>query len=392
MQLLNGVTFDEHGQVRLTRDPYDHIVEIVAHFASRRVPPRRLEEGEREVYASLAKPVLAKGRPFVDAVRVPLRAILTSPDFLFQAADSDRLDSFALASRLSYFLWRSMPDAMLFDVARKGRLSNPTVLAQEVDRMLDDAKNQRFVKDFAGQAFRLYDLKATAPDPGLYPEYDDRLGQAMRAETELFLAALIAENHGVGKLIDADFTFLNRRLAEHYGIPGVKGQRMRKVALPEKSPRGGLLTQASIHKVTANGTSTSPVRRGNFVLTKPAGHAPAPTPARRRHHRARYTGNDDDPRAARRPSQDRIVQSLSPCDRPARVRSSQSFDPIGGFRTRYRVSGGQTKFGDFTVRAPYRQGLPVDASGVTVKGVTFAGIEPFQRILLEGRSIRSPVT
>ena len=120
-------------------------------------------------------------------------------------------------------------------------------------------------------------MRQTSPDSGLYPEYDDRLGQAMRQETELFLTELIAEDLSVDHLIDADFTFVNRRLAEHYGLEGVVGQQMRKVELPADSPRGGILTQASIHKITANGTTTSPVPRGNFVLANLLG-TPAPPP------------------------------------------------------------------------------------------------------------------
>ena len=236
---------------------------------------RPLADGELEAYASLAEPLLAEGRPFLEAVRVPLRAILSAPAFLYQMGDAGALDDFALASRLSYFLWRSLPDARLFDAARAGRLSDPAVLAGHVDRMLDDAKADRFVRDFAGQAFRLYELRATSPDAGLYPEYDDRLGQAMARETELFLRELVVENRGVDHLVAADFTFVNRRLAEHYGLSGVAGQQMRRVALPADSPRGGLMTHSSVLKVTANGTTTSPVPRGNFVLGNLLGKPPA---------------------------------------------------------------------------------------------------------------------
>ena len=171
-----------------------------------------------------------------------------------------------------------MPDGELLAKAIDGNLSDPATFAAQVDRLLDDPRSERFINDFAGQAFRLYELTATSPDASLYPEYDDRLGQAIAQETELFLAELIAEDHGVGGLIDADFTFLNRRLAEHYGVPGIEGQHMRKVTLPPDSPRGGLITQASIHKVTANGTTTSPIPRGNFVLTNLLGQPAAPPP------------------------------------------------------------------------------------------------------------------
>ena len=213
--------------------------------------------------------MLAEGRPFIEAVRVP--------PFLYQAGAPGTLDDYALATRMSYFLWRSLPDETLFKLASAGELSDSPELERQIDRMLDDPKSQRFINDFAGQAFRLYELRATSPDPALYPEYDDRLAQAMERETQLFLAELIASDAGVGGLIDADFTFVNRRLAEHYGIAGIKDMQMRKVPLPPDSPRGGLLTQASIHKITANGTTTSPIPRGNFVLSNLLGQ-PAPPP------------------------------------------------------------------------------------------------------------------
>ena len=378
-QLLTGVQFDEDGEIRLTKAPYAHIVDIVAAFAPRAFR-RPLDPNELESYASLAEPLLAAGRPFVEAVRVPLRAILSAPPFVYQGgADgaSDELDGFALATRLSYFLWRSLPDEELFDLAGAGRLSDPATLTRQVDRMLDDPRTRRFVNDFAGQAFRLYELRATSPDPGLYPEYDDRLGQAMAQETQLFLAELIAENLGAGSLIDADFTFLNRRLAEHYGVPGVEGQQMRQVTLPTDSPRGGLLTQASIHKITANGTTTSPIPRGNFVLANLLGK-PAPPPP------AGITAIEPDTRGTTTIREQLDAHRSSPvcanCHRAIDPPgfALESFDPIGGFRTRYRVSGG----GGSATRARFSEGAPVDASGVTPAGDAFGDIEEYKRLLL----------
>ena len=379
-QLLAGLDFDEAGEVRLTKDPYEHVVDIVAAFAPRAFR-RPLEDGELEAYASLAEPLLAEGRPFIEAVRVPLRAILSAPPFLYHGGEPGRMDDFGLATRLSYFLWRSMPDAELFDAARAGRLSDPKVLARQVDRMLDDDRTGRFVQDFAGQAFRLYELQATAPDGGLYPEYDDRLGRAMARETELFLAELIAGNHGVGSLIDADFTFVNRRLAEHYGIAGIEGQQMRRVALPPDSPRGGLLTQASVLKVTANGTTTSPVPRGNFVLANLLGQ-PAPPPP------AGVEGLEPDTRGTTTIREQLDAHRSNPvCASCHKVIDPpgfalESFDPIGGFRTHYRATGGELTFGGFTVPAPFTEGPPVDPSGVTPAGDTFAGIEEYKRLML----------
>ena len=380
-RLLTGVEFDEAGAIRLTKSPYEHMVEIVAAFAPRAFR-RPLSDDELEPYTSLAKPVLEDGRPFLEAVRVPLLAILSAPAFLYQAGSPGALDDYALASRLSYFLWRSMPDDRLFDVAADGSLTDPTVLAAQVDRMLDDPKSERFVTDFAGQAFRLYEIKATTPDRGLYPEFNDPLAQALAQETELFLIELIAENLGVGQLIDADFTFVNRPLAEHYGIPDVEGYDMRKVTLPADSPRGGLLTQASILKITANGTTTSPVPRGNFVLANVLGQpAPPPPPG--------VAGLEPDTRGTTTIREQLEAHRSNPvCGSCHRVIDPpgfalESFDPIGGFRTNYRASGGTTMFGDFEVPLPYKEGPAVDPSSVTPGGHAFAGIEEYKQILLE---------
>ena len=304
---------------------------------------------------------------------------------MYRAGDAGALDDYALAARLSYFLWRSMPDAELFDLARDGRLADSAELARQVDRMLDDDRANRFIRDFAGQAYRLYEMKATAPDPGLYPEYDDPLGRAMALETELFLAELIAGNHGAGNLIDAEFTFLNRSLAEHYGVPGVEGhgEKMRKVALPADSPRGGLLTHASVLKVTANGTTTSPVPRGNFVLANLLGQPPAPPPP--------GVGSlEPDTRGTETVREQLTAHRANPVCANCHRRidppgfALEAFDPIGGFRTNYRASGGEIVVEGVqqVVAAPYTIGPAVDASGVTPAGDAFAGFAEYRSLML----------
>ena len=261
----------------LTESPFEHVRTIVAQLAPKAFR-RKVSDDEIDVLAALAKPSLDAGRDFVDSVRIPLRAILVSPPLLFQTGEVGKLDDTALASRLSYFLWSSLPDDELAKVAAEGRLSDPETLAKQVDRMLDDPKSDRFVQEFLGQWLELDQIDATTPDAYLYPEYDDVLRRAMLAETREFFAHLLDENLGVANLIDSDFTFLNRRLAEHYGIAGVEGEQMRKVQLEPTSVRGGILTQASIAKVTANGTVTTPVKRGNFVLTNLLGLPTNPPP------------------------------------------------------------------------------------------------------------------
>ena len=384
-ELLVGIEFEE-GQPVLTKSPEAHIHDVVAAFAPKAFR-RSLSDRTIDRYASLAHPAIAEGRDFLDAVRVPLTAILTAPAFLFQSSSNEYLDDFALASRLSYFLWRSMPDDELLDLAATGDLSNRGVLRAQIDRMLDDPKSQRFVKDFVGQAFRLYELHATSPDPRLYPEYDSRLAKAMAEETQLFLAELIENDHGVRKLIKANFTFLNRRLAEHYGIANVDGQYMRKVSLPSDHVRGGLLSQASIHKITANGTTTSPVPRGNFVLTNVLGQ-PAPPPP------PNVSGLEPDTRGTTtiREQLDahRSNTLCASChlsiDPPGFA--MESFDPIGGFRSYYRSTGeevtldGDTSEGQ-TFPGPFRMGMKVDASGITPEGITFTGFDEYQDFMID---------
>ncbi len=377
-ELLTGIDFDQSGQIELSKPAIDHINEIVETFAQRAFR-RPLAEGEAKLYADMAIPLLEDGRPFLEALRVPLRTVLNAPSFLYQDGPSGALDDYRLASRLSYFLWRSTPDDALLAVAEAGRLSEPAELARQVERMLDDPKSKRFVKDFVGQAYRLYEINSTSPDTGLYPEYDDLLGQAMQLETELFYEELIRENLSVANLVAADFTFLNRRLAEHYKVPGVEGQQMRKVMLPEGSVRGGLLSQGSIHKITSNGTSTSPIPRGNFVLANLLGRPSPPPPPN-------VGGVEPDTRGTTTIRDQLEAHRDSPicagCHRTIDPPgfALESFDPIGGFRSQYRFVG---TFSETMQTAPYELGLPVDASGITTDGASFGGFADYQQVLLD---------
>ena len=366
----------------LTESPIQHVRAIVAQLAPKAFR-RKVSDDEIEALVALAKPSLDAGRDFVESARIPLRAILVSPPLLFQTGEAGKLDNTALASRLSYFLWRSLPDDELARAAAEGRLSNPETLAKQVDRMLDDPKSDRFVQEFLGQWLDLDQIDATTPDAYLYPEYDDVLRRAMLAETHEFFAYLLDENLSVANLIDSDFTFLNRRLAEHYGVGGVEGEGMRKVQLELTSVRGGVLTQASIAKVTANGTVTNPVRRGNFVLTTLLGLPTNPPPP--------AAGSiEPDTRGATTIREilekHQAVEACAGCHRridPPGF-ALECFDPVGNFRARYRNSKGVTREINVGLRFlhnDYDLGLPVDASGVTEDGVKFDGIRDYKRHL-----------
>ena len=217
-----------------------------------------------------------------------LTAVLVSPEFLFRveldpdqvaSGDAYRISDLELASRLSFFLWSSLPDDELLDTAIRGELSQPGELERQARRMLADSRSHNLASNFAGQWLLLRNLAAVSPSPRLYPDFDDNLRQAFRQETELFFDSVLREDRSVLELLEADYTFLNERLAKHYGIPGVYGSRFRRVALPADSKRGGLLRQGSILAVTSYATRTSPVIRGKWVLDNILGAPPPPPPA-----------------------------------------------------------------------------------------------------------------
>ncbi len=206
-----------------------------------------------------------------------VEGVLTSPRFLFNYDKGDGKDVWALASRLSYFLWNSMPDATLMQLAENGQLQKPRVLRKQTARMLKDPKAQRFIQDFTAQWLGLKDIELMRPDPKLYEDYDPLLEALMRQESETFFKEVLEENLPITSFLDSDFVTINERLAKHYQIEGVDGSEFRKVVLPKDNPRGGLLGQASILKITSNGTRTSPVVRGVWILENILGD-PLPLP------------------------------------------------------------------------------------------------------------------
>jgi hypothetical protein len=257
--------------------------EIIARFAPRAF---RRPVSPEEIEATLATydAALAEGESFEDGVRLAIVRMLISPHFLFRveldppglaAGDSYAIGEFELASRLSYFLWSTMPDERLFALAGEGQLR--ANLADEVRRMLADEKSAALVESFAGQWLTLRKLTQAAPDSELFPDFDDELLQAMWRETELFFGEVVRDDMSVLALLDADFTLLNERLARHYGVEGVRGDEFRKVAAPAE--RGGVLTHASVLTLTSHATRTAPVLRGKFILEQILGAPPPQPPA-----------------------------------------------------------------------------------------------------------------
>jgi len=225
-----------------------------------------------------------KGSDFESGIQAAIEAMLVSPEFLFrierdpqvQSAKAYRITDVELASRLSFFLWSTIPDAELLDVAERGRLSDPAVLERQVRRMLDDPRADALVSNFAGQWLQLRNVETVKPDPVLFP-FDEALRRAFLTETELFVSSLVREDRSLLDLISADYTFVNQRLAEHYGIPRVYGSQFRRVTLPAGNRRG-LLGQGSVLTVTSYPNRTSVVQRGKWVLENLLGTPPPPPP------------------------------------------------------------------------------------------------------------------
>jgi hypothetical protein len=244
---------------------------IIARFMARAYR-RPVQPGEVEAKVALFERLRAEKPSFTEAIKTPLAAILVSPHFLFliepeaPTATPRPLTGHELATRLSYFLWSSMPDDELTRLATVGGLAQPAVLRAQVDRMLTDARSEAFVRNFTGQWLGLRKLGANPPAKNLYPEYDRHLEVSIQRESEGFFAEILRHDLDVRNLIKSEFVTINERLARFYDIPGVKGDEIRRVPAPPGAHRGGLVTQASIHSLTSNGTRTSPVSRGVWVL------------------------------------------------------------------------------------------------------------------------------
>ena len=247
---------------------------------------RPLRDGELESITQLFNVAFERDKDFVSAAAFAMQGILVSPNFLFrleiEGPDDDLstqrpLNDFELATRLSYFLWSSMPDGELFDLARGGKLNDPEVLRKQIQRMLDDPKSQSLVDNFAGQWLELRNLAKLSPDPEVYPAFDDKLRTSMIRETQMFFESVMRENRSLLEFIDSNRTFVNERLAQHYKIDGVEGEQFREVSLTG-GRRGGILTHASILTLTSNPTRTSPVKRGKWILENVLGEPPPPPP------------------------------------------------------------------------------------------------------------------
>jgi hypothetical protein len=335
----------------------------------------------RNAYVNKVADRLKAGDCFESAMRWAYRAALCSPDFLYHVEPANKLDDHALASRLSYLFWNSMPDNRLTELANANTLHVPTTLRAEVERLLKDPRSQRFVSDFIGQWLKLRQIAANDPDRQLYPEFSPYLQDSMVAESRAYFQEIIDRNLGASYLVQSDFVMVNGKLATHYGIHGVSGAKPRRVPLPKDCPRGGFLTQAAVMKVTANGTTTSPVPRGAFVLERILGERPEPPPPNIPAVEPDVRGTSTiREQLAKHRSDSSCAACHAKMDPPGFA--LESFDVIGGYRTRYRSIGVGDKAErggiDPFIGINFKLGPPVDPSGILPDNKSFKDIKELQ--------------
>jgi len=377
-------------------DPVTDARRFLAAFADRAVLAPLAPE-ELAPFFAVVDASLADGVGFTRAVLTGYAAILASPHVVYlreprgldavpgsDAASGSRA-AYDLAARLSYFLWDTRPDATLLQKARDGSLAESTVLAAEADRLVADDQFARFIETFTDYWLDLRHVRRDEPDVRLYPEYrfDDYLAESMAAETRAFVTSLIRDNLPARSIVTTDFVYANDRLARHYVLPPLAGHAVRKVPMPPESPFGGLLTQAAIQRVTANGTNTSPVVRGAWVMTRllgqPPPHPPESVPAVEPDIRGAKTIRD----LLARHTADASCASCHKLFDPVGF-ALESFDICGGWRDRYRgldegepVTGIDRAGHDFA----YRLAAPVDPSGSLPDGREFADIKAMKALL-----------
>jgi hypothetical protein len=331
--------------------------------------------GDKDV--EMLMPFYQAGRAqggFETGIERALQRLLVSPQFLFRIEQDPKgaapgsvhpVSDGELASRLSFFIWSSIPDDELLDLAAQGKLRQPEVLEQQVRRMLRDPRSSSLVSNFAEQWLYLRDLDAKKPNELLFPDFDESLRAAFRKETDLFLDSVLRSNRSVLELLSANYTFVNERLAKHYGIPNVHGPDFRQVTLPEGSPRGGLLGQGSLLTITSYATRTSPVNRGKWVLENLLNAPPPPPPPNV--PALKTEGGDHGKTLTMRAA---MVQHRA---NPACFGCHARMDPIGFAMENFDAIG---RWRDTDA------GMPIDGSGVFPDGEKFNGMAGLKKALL----------
>ena len=354
-----------------------YAAEVLGKFMSRAFR-RPVREGELQDMIDLFRQVRPQKNSFQEAIKVPLIATLCSPHFLFLLEpnwtnERRDLNDFELASRLSYFLWSSMPDDELFRIAESGTLTDPEILRHQVRRMLKDAKSREFVRNFAGQWLGLREVGANPPSRDLFPRYDDHLQASMVRESEAFFAEILDHDLDVMNFISSDFVTINNRLARFYEIPGISGDHMRRVAVTPSQHRGGVITQASVLTTTSNGTRTSPVIRGKWMLENLLGDPPPPPPPDAGDIKPRVPGIDK-ATVRKRLEHHRNITACANCH--------EKIDPLGFALENFAADGSWRQREGFGYKGRVDHNDPlIDASGRMPDGKEFSTFEEFRDLL-----------
>jgi hypothetical protein len=375
--------------------------------AETREPTPETEDCAKTIFAGLAR--RAFRRPVVDAdleplldfyrlghadegsfdggIQLALKALLVSPEVLFRVEQDPadvapgalyRVSDVELASRLSFFLWSSIPDDELLNAAARGTLHEPAELERQVLRMISDPRSEAFVANFAGQWLYLRNLEAVIPVQSIFPNFDDTLREGLRRETELFFASVLREDRSVLALLDADYTFVNERVARHYGIPNVKGAHFRRVQLPAESPRRGLLGHGSILAVTSHADRTSPVVRGHWILENLLGAEPPPPPGTVPPLEATSVTDGQGGMLSLR---ERLEVHRA---NPQCASCHSLMDSLGFALENFDATGRWRRIDEL--------GDPIDASGILPDGSSFQGLDQFRAALLSSESFRAALT
>ncbi len=344
----------------------------------RRAFRREISNYELDRHLELTLQALESGETFETSLSMGFQAALISPHFLFRLEESDRevpegkseivsVEPYDLASRLSYFLWSSMPDKELLDLAKSGKLLEEKILRKQVQRMLADRRSSSFVQQFAGQWLQMRNLEVVSPDPEMFPDFNDQLKGAMEQETLRYFEAILRENRSILDLLSSNFTYLNERLAQHYGIEGVEGENFRKVDLTGQARGGGILTQASVLTITSNPRRTSPVKRGKWILEQVLGTPPPPPPPN-------VEELSEEPEAILSGSLRERMEKHR--EDPTCASCHQEMDTIGFAFENYDPVGKWRDFdGEFLI----------DPSGTMPDGKNFDGAETLKKLLLSRR-------
>ena len=338
---------------------------------TRRAFRRAVRADETAGFVKLYALARQQGDSFQEGIATALQGVLVSPHFLFRVEREPtkqfaRISEYELASRLSYFLWSSMPDEELLRVAGQGRLRQPAVLQAQVKRMLRDARSRALVENFAGQWLQFRNIDVMKPDPGKFPDFDDALRFAMKRETELFFEEMIRQDGSVLDVLDAKYTYMNERLARFYGVPGITGPEFKRVDMSANPRGGGVLAHGSVLTISSYSTRTSPVLRGKWILENLLNAPPPPPPP--------AVPSLDDSKVG---SEASLRQQMEVHRKnPACATCHSKMDPLGfGLENFDAVGAWRTTDGKF----------PVDATGVLPDGKTFTGPVELKSRLLTNR-------